>query len=49
MRKHFLLYLNHSGTNEISKNFLAVVHVVINNVEAVIQRCSIKKVFLEIS
>ena len=45
----FLLYINNWTTNEISKNFLTVVHIVIHNVEAVVQRCSIKKVFLEIS
>ena len=45
----FLLYINHSATNEISKKFLTVVHIVIHSVEAVVQRCSIKKVFLEIS
>ena len=31
MRKHFLLYANNSTTNEISKLFLTVVHIVINN------------------
>ena len=31
MRKHFLLYINNSTTNEISKNFLTVVHIVIHN------------------
>ena len=46
--ENFLLYINHSTTNEISNNFLTVVHIVIHNVEAVVQRCSIKKVFLEI-
>ena len=40
---------NHSTTDEISKTFLTVVHIVIHNVEAVVQRCSIEKVFLEIS
>ena len=44
-----LLYINHSTTDEISKKNLTVVHIVIHNVEAVLQRCSIKKVFLEIS
>ena len=47
--ENFLLYINHSTTDEISKNFLTVVHIVTHNVEAVVQRCSIKKVFLEIS
>ena len=42
----FLLYINHLTTNEIPKNFLTVVHVLIHNVEAVVQTCSIKKVFL---
>ena len=32
MRKHFLLYINNSTTNEISKVFLTVVHMVIHNV-----------------
>ena len=45
----FLLYINHSTTNEISKKFPRVVHIVIHNVKGVAQRCSIKKVFLEIS
>ena len=40
------LYINHSTTDEIPKNFLIVVHILIHNVEAVVQRCSIKKVFL---
>ena len=31
MRKHFLLYINNSTTNQISKNFLTVVHIVIHN------------------
>ena len=31
MRIHFLLYINNSATNEISKNFLTVVHMVIHN------------------
>ena len=31
MRKHFLLYINNSNTNEISKIFLIVVHIVIHN------------------
>ena len=31
MRKHFLLYVNNSTTNEISKKFLTVVHIVIHN------------------
>ena len=31
MRKHFLLCINNSTTNEISKNFLTVVHIVIHN------------------
>ena len=45
----FLLYMNHSTINEISEHFPTVVHIVIHNVEAVVQRCSIKKVFIEIS
>ena len=28
MRKHFLLYINNWTTNEISKNFLTVLHIV---------------------
>ena len=43
--KTFLIYISHSGTNEISKKFPTVVHIVIQNVEGVVQRCSIKKVF----
>ena len=31
MRKHFLLYINNSTTNKISKKFLIVVHIVIHN------------------
>ena len=31
MRRHFLLYINNSTTNEISKIFLTVVHIVIHN------------------
>ena len=31
MRKHFLLYINNSTTNKMSKNFLTVVHIVIYN------------------
>ena len=31
MRKHFLLYINNSTTNKMSKIFLIVVHIVINN------------------
>ena len=31
MRKHFLLYINNSTTNEISKTFLKVVHIVIHS------------------
>ena len=31
MRKHFLLYINNSTTNKMSKNFLIVVHIVIHN------------------
>ena len=31
MRKHFLLYINNSTTNEISKIVLTVVHIVIHN------------------
>ena len=49
MRKHFLLNINHSTTNEISKKFPRVVHIVIHNVKGVVLRCSRKKVFLEIS
>ena len=45
----FTIYINHSTTNEISKNFLTVVHIIIHNVETVVQRCYIKKMFLEIS
>ena len=30
MRKHCLLYINNSTTNETSKKFLTVVHVVIH-------------------
>ena len=31
MRKHFLLYINNSTINKISKIFLIVVHIVIHN------------------
>ena len=31
MRKHFLLYINNSTTNKMSKMFLIVVHIVIHN------------------
>ena len=31
MRKHFLLYINNSTTNEISKTFLTVKPIVIDN------------------
>ena len=31
MRKHFLLYINNSTTNKMSKSFLTVVHIVIHN------------------
>ena len=31
MRKHFLLDINNSASNEISKNVLTVVHIVICN------------------
>ena len=31
MRKHFLLYINHSTANEISKMFLKVVPIAIHN------------------
>ena len=31
MRKYFLLYINNSTTNKMSKIFLAVVHIVIHN------------------
>ena len=31
MRKHFLLYINNSTTNKMSKIFLIVVHIVIHN------------------
>ena len=31
MRKHFLLYINNSTTNKMSKIFLTVVHIVIHN------------------
>ena len=31
MRKHVLLYINNSTTNEISKSFLTVVPIVIHN------------------
>ena len=31
MRKHFLLHVNNLTTNEIQKNFLTVVHIVIYN------------------
>ena len=31
MRKHFLVYINNSTTNKMSKNFLTVVHIVIHN------------------
>ena len=31
MRKHFLLYINNSTTNKMSKSFLTVVHIVIYN------------------
>ena len=31
MRKHFLLYINNSTTNEISKKNLTVVHIVLHN------------------
>ena len=31
MRKHFLLYINNSTTNKMSKIFLTVVHIVIQN------------------
>ena len=30
MRKHFLLYINNSLTNEISKSFLTVIHIAIH-------------------
>ena len=32
MRKHFLLHINNSATNEVSKVFLTVVDMVIHNV-----------------
>ena len=31
MRKHFLLYINNSTTDKMSKKFLIVVHIVIYN------------------
>ena len=31
MRKHFLLYINNSTTNKMSKNLLTVVHIFIHN------------------
>ena len=31
MRKHFLLYINNSTTNKMSKIFLTVVHIVKHN------------------
>ena len=31
MRKHFLLYINNSTTNEISKFFQTVVHIIIHS------------------
>ena len=32
MKKYFLLYINNSTANKMSKNFLTVVHIVIHNV-----------------
>ena len=31
MRKYFLLYINNSTTDKISKNFLAVLHIGIHH------------------